>query len=70
MLESMKRTRRVVIKHIMKECVDEKIDVNDAIRRITAFDKEAQVAFEAVTHWQMVCLHYTEDGNVLAEIGY
>lgn len=69
MMETMKNTRRIVIKSIMKDCVENRIDVNEGIRKITAFDKEAQIAFEAVTHWQQVCMHYTEDGNVLREIG-
>lgn len=67
MIESMKRTRRIVIKSIMQQCVEDKLDVNEGIRMITAFDTESKKAFEAVARYQEVCLHYTEDGNVMKE---
>jgi hypothetical protein len=65
MLENMKKTRRIVIKSIMIKCVNDEIDINEGIRMITAFDKEAKDAFEAIVHYQEVCLHYTEDSNVM-----
>jgi len=69
MIEIMKRSRKIVIKDIMRKCVLDEIDVNEGIRMITAFDKEAQIAFGAVLHYQHVCMHYTNDGNILKEIG-
>jgi hypothetical protein len=68
MLEAMKKSRRIVIMHIMKQCVDGEIDVNEGIRKITSFDREAKVAFEAMMHWQTGCLHYTEEGNVMKDM--
>jgi len=66
-IASIKKTRRIVIKSIMQECIDGKMDVNDALRKIKAFDKEAVEAFEKVMHYQTMCLHYTEEGNVMKE---
>jgi hypothetical protein len=66
-IASIKKTRRIVIKNIMQECLDDKMDVNDALRKIKAFDKEAIDAFEKVMHYQTMCLHYSEEGNVMKE---
>jgi hypothetical protein len=44
----------------MLRAADEKLDVNDIIRAIKEFDKEAIYAFEAVARWQEVCIHFDD----------
>jgi hypothetical protein len=60
MIQTMKTTRKAVIRKLMLNAQDESIDVNDILRAIKAFDQEAMDAFEAVNRWQEVCFHFDD----------
>lgn len=61
MIQSMRNTRKLVIRKLMMRAQDDKVDVNDIIRAIKAFDNEAINAFEAVARWQEVCIHFDDN---------
>ena len=60
MIQSIKTTRRAIIRKLMLKAQDESIDVNDILRSIKAFDQEAMTACDAVMRYQEVCIHFDD----------
>jgi hypothetical protein len=60
MIKTLKRTRNIVIKEIMRKCVDDTIEVNDGLIRIHEFDEEFKTCGAAIMHYQEMCIEYTD----------
>lgn len=64
MLETMKRTRSIVIRHIMRSCADGAISVDEALESIGGFNEEFRNTSDAILHYQEACMKYIDSASL------
>lgn len=65
MLNTLKATRTVIIKHIMRKVFDGQMDVNVGLRLIAAFDEEYQLAIDSMNRFEKLCYQITDNRTVV-----
>jgi len=65
MLDTLKATRQIVIKHIMQEVCAGNVEINAGLRLITAFDEEYRLANDSIERFQKVCFQITDNRTVV-----
>jgi len=65
MLNTLKSTRVVVIKHIMQRICDDELSVDAGMRLIVAFDEEYQLALDSMVRFEKTCYQITDNRTVV-----
>jgi hypothetical protein len=65
MIESIRKTRDVVIKHIMQRVCDGTLSADTGLRLITAFEEEYQLIRDSAERYQRACYQITDDRTVI-----
>ena len=68
MLETIKNIRAIVIRNIMKRCVDDSITVNTALMQITAITEESKEVSAAIMKYHEACLKYVDASTLKEEM--
>ena len=67
MLNTLKSTRAVVVKHIMQRVCDDELSVDSGMRLIKAFDEEYQLASDSMLRYEKLCYQITNNGLVVMD---
>jgi hypothetical protein len=65
MIETIRKTRVVVIKHIMQRVCADEISADTGLRLITAFGEEYQLAMDSAERFERACYQITDDRIVI-----
>ncbi len=65
MLDTMKKTRTIVIKHIMQKVCSEEMNADAGLRLIAAFEEEYQLAYDSAERFERACFQITDDRTVI-----
>ena len=64
MLNTISRTRDLVVKHVMNKVIQGELEVDQGLRLIAALNEEYDLAIDSIKRWERNCFSLT-DGRTM-----